>query len=469
MPAEAKRGSQLATLGDILSSFGATADFWSNGDDASEEALTDDPTFARSQIWDEAWDELKTLLAGLSDEEAASVKETLVNGVLSKKPDPERLANMYEALADVFSTRGDRDAATRVRDRAAGVASKAREALFSDHRDPQHLCCLGRLLLDRCDADDLPLCEENFIGSVFEFGNGDTLRVDYFSFIDPTVEYFPNEPETFSLAIRAFGLAWLYYRERSEKRSDAWRALPALDGLRAAFLHSDHVEALEAVSETFWDWVEDWDLIAGGSSDEFVANFRSSDAYLHGRLRRDPANRRLTGRKLASKLGDTWDRLPKLAREYLINAEILFEHLDKKGDWSSAVNDYSKATEALLRERLGRQLDHRNSATLTGLIRSAIDQARGRETRQYSRVSLSTFSQALQQVVPRLNNRSLKQVSNDLEKLARIRGRADHAVAEGGVSPWKISREECERVRDICLGARHDGLVRLLADLDLNN
>lgn len=448
----------MTTLGDILKSFGAAENLWK----PKEATSAHDETTAAA-VWTEALNELKALLVGVSNEEAEPVKQALVSAVSSKVPDHVRIRDLYESLTDVLSAKGDTDGAARARDMGLHLAELAREALLSDCRDPRDLCCVGRALLERCEANELPLCEDNFLGSTFDFGSGDQLRIDYFCFVDPAVEAFSDEPETVNLAIQAFGLAWLYYRERSAKKSDAWRALQALDGLRAAFLHAKNVEALQAISEEFWDWVEDWHLPGGSSSDDYVANFRSLDAYVQGRLHRDPANRRAMGKKLANKLTDTWERLPQLPREYLINAEILFEHLDKKGDWASAVNEYSKAIEALLRERLGRQLDGGVRTTLAGLLRSAIDQARGRETRQYSRIALSTFSQALMQVAFRSNQPALRQVSKDLDTLVRIRGRAAHAD-----TPWKVSREECEQVRDICLADQNRGLVRQLSHLDLN-
>lgn len=406
------------------------------------------------------------LLAGVSNEEAAPVKEALATAVSSKAPDHVRIRDVYESLADVLSRTGDADRGGRARDMGVHFAERARDALLSDCRDPRDLCCLGRALLERCDAKELPLCEDNFLGSIFDFGGGDQLQIDYFCFVDPTVETFPNEPETVSLAIQAFGLAWFYYRERSAKRSDAWRALQSLDGLRTSFLHTNDVEALEAVSETFWDWIEDWDLPGGGSSDDFVSNFRSSDAYVQGRLHRDPANRRVAGQTLSKMLMDTWEHLPQLSREYLINAEILFAHLDKKGDWSSAVNEYSKAIEVLLRERLGRQLDEGHPTNFARALGSAIDKARRGPTRRYSRVSLSTFSQALAEIGPRLKQQPLSQVGNNLGKLIQVRSRAAHAVGVGEGRPWKVSRQECEQVRSICLGPSHDGLVHTLASLD---
>lgn len=453
-----------STLGDILGSLGVSEDSWTLRE-TNQEKLAGESTSA-GQVWDGAWDELGTLITGVSDEEAPAMKEALANAVLSKKPDHIRLANLYDALANVLSVRGDTEGAARLRGKGVEIAARARGALLTDHRDPRDLCCLGRALMERCEASELPLCEDNFLGSIFDFGGGDALRIDYFCFVDPAVETFTDEPETVNLAIQAFGLAWFFYRERSTKKSEAWRALQALDGLRAAFLHTRNVEALQAVSEAFWDWVEDWDLPSGVGSDKFLANFRSSDAYVYGRLHRDPANRRVTGQKLANQLTDTWERLPQLSREYLINAEILFEHLDKKGDWSSAVNEYSKAIEVLLRERLGRRLDEGHPTSIYRVFRSAIDQARGRETRRYSRVSLSTFSQALAQVGPRLKQQRLNQVGNDLEKLVRVRSRAAHAVGVGEGTPWKISRQECEQVRDVCLGRLQGGLVRLLANHD---
>lgn len=437
----------MGTLERILKSFGATADFWITVGNAEEEAPRDEASPARPLGEDEAWDELKALVAGLSDEEDALVREKLNDVVSSKK-------SIHKVLAEIYAARGDSEAVARVRGRAAEAASKAREALLRDHLDPQDLCCLGHQLLERCDADELPLCAEHFIGSYIEFGNGDTLQVGYVSFFDPRVEEFSNEPETLSLAIRAYGLAWLRYWALAEKRSDAWRALPALDGLRAAFLHADNLEALQAVNDTFWDWLEDWGL--DRLCDDFVANFRSSDAYLQGRLRRDPANRQLTRRKLAGELGAIWDRLPQVTRQYLINAEILFEHLDKKGDWSSAVNDYSKAVESLLRLRLGAYVDENPDTPVALILRTAVNGRRRKPVRKFANLSLSTFKDALGEIEGRLPA-MLAQVADHLRRLVPARTRATHAT-----DVWKVSHDEAERAKNVS-----KTIIRLLADLRL--
>ncbi len=361
----------MATLEDILAEFGATDDFWATAGDAEKHAERD-----------EAWDEVKSLVRSLPEAEAKAVLVRIVDEDSHNKP-------TYLTLAEIYTERGDAVAAAKAYEKAAEAASKAQEALLRDYSDPADLCWLGYLLLQRCDADELPLCAHHFSGSVMEFGDDSRLVVSQHPFSDATVEGFSNEPETLRLATRAFGLAWLYYYKHSEKKSDAWHALPALDGLRAVLFHADNFEALQVVSDTFWDWVEGWGFGTVLMCAEFVANFRETAGYLQGRrleaavqeavqiTRRtavvsDPdvfaetvANNvaaRLSPpfeavkveieSRMQAQLGDVWTALPRASSAMLLQAEYSRPYAESEATRVGVVLLYANVVEAFIRHRL---------------------------------------------------------------------------------------------------------------------
>jgi hypothetical protein len=184
-------------------------------------------------------------------------------------------------LAEIHSERGDVEAASKAHEKAC-------EAVLKQHPDPEDLCRIGYLLLQRCGVDELPLREEDFGEGLVDFGDNDTLFLSSHPYY-PKVPQFPDKADALAVAIRAFGLAWLYYYEHCEiplRKSDAWRALLPLDGLRAAFQQTDNLEPLQAAIATFWEWVEWYDLAC--VCDEFAAKFTAAAGYLAGRAKAAP-------------------------------------------------------------------------------------------------------------------------------------------------------------------------------------
>ncbi len=229
--------------------------------------------------------------------------------------------------------------------------------------------------------------------------------------------------ELMRLALEAYGRSYAHYlREEFEPqtlppyggivdRTDMWRQFLVLDGLRIVFQSMDRWDEMELVCDAYDVWYENWCNLWNNILDEsptgLGADFESRDAdferrfaetrgMIQGRPLKDPANRNATGKVLSDEFGATWVELPKPAREYLINSRILSSRLHDKDDWAPAVNEDSKAVEALLRARLGRWLDRPSTHPRAMMIRSAVDDVRRRSTKQYSRVSLSTWKDALQ-------------------------------------------------------------------------
>lgn len=167
-------------------------------------------------------------------------------------------------------------------------------------------------------------------------------------------------------------------------------------------------------------------------------------------------------------------------REYLINAEILFEQLDKKGDWSSAVNDLSKAVESTLKQTVGAHADRNPTEPFADLLRQTIGQRRKVPPRSFSRLSLSTFTNAFADLVSDSTKKAMfvawirkwvpeagaswpDELVRQLKELSRPRYRSDHAVQPG--EPWKVSYGEAERVHALVLGIGQTGLLPTLARL----
>lgn len=396
----------MATLEDTLAEFGATADFWATA------RQTDTETRAHGAN-DEAWEEVKSLVMSLPEAEG----RTLANRIFDCGNKP-----LYLLLAEIHSERGDEEAASKAREKAEKARKKAYEAVLNEYPDPQHLSRLGYLLLKGCGAEELPLCEEDFQGTFISFGDSDTLIVPP-TFFEPEVREGFNDTETLGLAIRAFGLAWLYYNARYEqeiKKMEAWRQVLALDGLRIAFLEADNLDAVNTVCEHFDIWLEFWEEVFAGHGlvEPFVANFRETGGYLRGR-QTEPATARLApnvGRDLlatqrllawqvkellsevrdkqlsaeeidslsaavaqklektpshvveryeeglAREFAERWLQLPVEVRHLLSQAECLrsIVHQIADFDWSPVVMQYIRATETLLRKTLGEKLDAQN-------------------------------------------------------------------------------------------------------------
>lgn len=264
---------KLDFLKDILQQHGVTGDFWATASSADKDAGRD-----------EAWDELKSLVVNLPESEALALLNKFADqSVLGNKP-------TYLLLAEIYTERGDAEAAAKAHE-------KAYEAVLKEYPDPEDLCRLGYLLLKHCGVEELPLCEKDFGEGLIVFGDNVTLFIASKSY-EPKVPEFADKAQTLTTAIRAFGLAWLYYQaryDREMKTSEAWHELLTLDGLRVAFLQAGDLDAVHKVCQHFFDtWLDYWEDVFAGYAlvDPFVANFRETVGYLQGRLTRDPANRR---------------------------------------------------------------------------------------------------------------------------------------------------------------------------------
>jgi len=335
-------------------------------------------------------------MPGLSDEQREALMERIPN-----------IRNVYSSVGDIC---------TETRDPT--TALEAYEAAVRAERDPERQCELGYMLLQRCRVAELPLCERGFDGCVIDLGHGDHLYPwSYLVEPDEPGPEFPDKASLLGLAIRAFGLAWLYYSGHAEERSQVWRALLALDGLRVAFLHTSSLGALEQVCQTYYDWVEHCqfhDFVG-----EFEASFRETMGYLRGRreaafpgsttasqfspdlqgsqrliiwqlkeLLSEVRESRITpdeiesiasrvGDKVAEKiaksapyvldsyegrlaleLGSGWYQLPTEVRRMIIQAEHLRHLLQGAvdSDWAPVVLQYVRALESHLRT-LGPRLD----------------------------------------------------------------------------------------------------------------
>lgn len=255
---------------DILQQHGVAADYWATASTAD-----------RDSTRDEAWDEFASLVVNLPEAEARAL---LNKSVFGDQP-------TYLLLAEIYAERGDAEGAAKAHE-------KAYLSVLANYPDPEDLSRLGYLLLKHSGVDELPLCEEDFGQALIEFGDNDTLYIAP-QLYDPKVPEFPEKAQTLTMAICAFGLAWVYYKPRYEhgiSKSEAWHELLALEGLRAAFREAGDLDALDKVCKYFLDaWLEYWaDTLADLSLIEpFVANFRATAAYLQGRREAAPSSIRL--------------------------------------------------------------------------------------------------------------------------------------------------------------------------------
>jgi hypothetical protein len=288
-------------LEDILKRYGVEADYWPFPDDTQpvEAIPATGTTFEDAMTASENW-----------REEIAMLAVDLASNRL----------HLWMHLGDVRAKAGKPQAAL-----------KAYEAAILNEDDPKQLCELGYLLLQRCRVDELPLCDKDFDGSLLDFGGGETLFISAY-WIDPDNpgSEFPDKAALLHLAIRAFGVAYVscmrqyWTAEKGATWEDRWHELMALEGLRAAFLSADNLEAVDSVRVSFNGWIEDyrdqdeeafpgrniailWMLAQDGHAIEFsgkaewdpeddpdsflnpfVANFNRTTAYLRGRRKAPP-------------------------------------------------------------------------------------------------------------------------------------------------------------------------------------
>lgn len=257
-------------LEDILQQHGVAGDYWATARAADRDAPRD-----------EAWDEFMSLVADLPESEQLAL---LNKSIMGNQP-------TYLLIAKIYTERGDGEA-------AAKAYEKAYRSVLENYPDSEDLSRLGYLLLKHCGVDELPLCAEDFGLTLIEFDDNDTLYLAP-QLYDPKLPEFPEKAQTLTMAICAFGLAWVYYKPRYQhgiSKSEAWHELLALEGLRAAFRETGDLDALDKVCDYFLDaWLGYWeDTLAGLSLIEpFVANFRATAAYLQGRRETAPSSTRL--------------------------------------------------------------------------------------------------------------------------------------------------------------------------------
>jgi len=244
----------LAFLEDVLKRYGVAAHYWPLDESipAPEEQLD------RDALWRDA------VLAGADPgaELLAAVDECRAGGHTLQLP---------MILGDIRATNGQSEAAVR-----------AYEFAVLGEDDPARLCGLGYLLLQRCRADELPLCDKDFDGATVDFPGGEAVsisshRVD----LDNPGPEFGRKAALLDVAIRAFGKAYVrcvqrFLRdigwpggekwhdasellERMAAAEDKWHELVALDGLRAAFMEADDLDGLESVIGEYLGWVEDYE------------------------------------------------------------------------------------------------------------------------------------------------------------------------------------------------------------------
>lgn len=332
---------------------------------------------------------------------------------------------------------------------------------------------LGYLLLRRAGVDPLPLSEFDFVDPEPDFDE---------CLLEGPIFAAQERPKAIRLALDAYARVYGYNYywigvEDPEGIVHPWLQLLALDGLRVIFLEDDRLHEAELTCRVYeaWTQVLGPDFYADPDAWRFQQHFVDT---LKQTLLANRQNRQTVGKSLAREFGDARNDLPSLTLTYLINGDILFQNLERKGDFASAVNEYSKAVEAALQDALGRYGDRSPSEPFPVALRQAVDEVRKRRTQHLSRISLSTFKNALsivssdamkkalfsgwiRKTTPGADESWADQMVIQLKALVPPRSRSDHAVQPG--QPWKVSLEEAERVRDICLGADQPGLLRRLA------
>lgn len=319
---------------------------------------------------------------------------------------------------------------------------------------------LGYLLLRRAKVEPAPL-------GAFDLEDSKT-QLDEHLAPGPTLPGGARS-ELIKLALDAYGRAYgnnVYFLglDNPEDEIHPWQQIFVLDGLRVIFREMDLLDLEELACHIYDDWTRamDRDFYEDPDAWRFERRFGETRGIILGRLVRDPANRDAARQRIAAELGELMNELPRSACQYLVSAEILAKVLDMKGDWAPVVNEYSKAVESLLKDRIGHYLDDNPHKPLALLLRNAINGNKRHEVRRFSRLSLSTFKDALERVTSQLADKRLRPLANDLVKLVPLRTKATHAG-----EAWKVFYEQAETVQDLCMRVEPPGLVRLLAELKL--
>jgi hypothetical protein len=245
-----------------LSRYGVTPDYWKS-------ASTPEVTLKT------AYEELRSVLLDMPEAEARELLLKLIDDEIHHdKP-------MYLSLAEIYAQKGAPDAAAVAREKAY------REAL-NNYSDPEDLRRLGHQALRHCGTDHLPLSEEEFEGTYVSFGDGDSLHITSYPY-EPKVPAFPDNRDMGLLAIRAYGLAWLHYVGRYDtdtgaRKDEVWGELLSVEGLRAAFLAAQDLDAAAAACERFETWLDDFEetFAASGLLVPFLGNFGETRGYLRG-------------------------------------------------------------------------------------------------------------------------------------------------------------------------------------------
>jgi hypothetical protein len=286
----------MDSLEDTLKRYGATTDYWVEAARPQAEEARDEEAgegVRLSPEWQEVMSFILTLPAG---PERTALVVRIVEGAYPGISEGALLGGgkpVYLSLAEIYAERGDAEA-----------ANKAYEKYYSEilnpdpEADPEDLSSLGHRLLEGCGVDESPLSERDFDVPWVTFPDGDGLLIKHPS-DEREVPQFPEFVEKgrmLTLAIRAFGLAWLYYEGQYDpgiSKSDAWRELLALEGLRAALLAADDLTAVEEACDQFDLWLGDWENTFSGTGliEPFIISFRETQGYLRGRRKLAPSQK----------------------------------------------------------------------------------------------------------------------------------------------------------------------------------
>lgn len=451
---------EVEFLEDILKRYGVVADYWPPEESVPAPGQQADSEALRHALWEECiapyygGDELRAVLLAL---------------VL---PDQEsqRTAPLDIRVGDFFTQKGELEAALR-----------AYELAVLEEDDPARLCEFGYLLLQRCRADEPPLCDKNFDEDSVEFPGGEQALISshLVDFDNPGPE-FPRKPPLVEVAVRAFGKAYVRcvqrflreigwpggdkwhdaseFLERMAAAEDKWHQLVALDGLRAAFMEADDLDGLESVIGAYYGWVEDYEeaspglhalasqiakrrgatLLVEGKFEpdrespfyDFEVNFSKVEPWLRARRKAPPVrpdalrprDLRAAEDTLRREHGDRYRRLPVEVRWLLTEAQFQQSLLrGTDADWAAVANWYGRAVETQLR-LLGKKLDAHDL------------HKRFNEGRPYARASIAAFCKLFQlpqfaQLGPLVGvsrGSIMAELAPELETVASIRNPADH-------------------------------------------
>ena len=324
-------------------------------------------------------------------------------------------------------------------------------------RSPLASAECGYLLLQRCGLDKrhlTPLDDiQGFpVDSLVHLGNW---------YLRNPLATTKTQGDLLRLAVKAFGRVFRFIEERTSLRDedldeeiagatagDRWMVL---DGLSIAFKELGDWNGVKQACLTFLDhWEGD---VAGEGYQELYARCQE---FLREALANLPGDRNFFGSRCSVRYADIWESLPDMTREYLVDAVMSEETLGSDRDWSAVVNDYAKAVESLLRDRLGKYLDENPNVDLSRRFGTAVNGRRKWPVHSFRNLSLSTFKDALQKIQAESSDPILKRLGQHLRQLVLTRTRAAHSADEEGLR--KVSRDEAERAKGLS-----QAILRLLA------